>query len=258
MTLKGKIAVVTGAGNGIGRAISERLAKEFATVIVTDINEEMAGSVADSICASGGFAEAFKLDVLDYKEAVIIIDIISKKFDRVDIWCNNAGVSSMNNVWDISEQEWDFNMDINAKGVFLCTKAILPLMIKQRAGRLINIASIASLRADPLLAHYCASKWAVVGFSRTVATEVGKFGITVNCVCPASVKTSMQDREIIWAGAIRGIESSTILKELINKTPLGRVVLPEDVAGAVAFFAGPDASFITGVALPLTGGSDLP
>lgn len=259
MTLKKKIAVITGGGSGIGEAISLRLASEGAHVVVTDKNELWAANVANKICASGKSAEAFQLDVLDYRQACEVVKKVSSQFDdNIDIWCNNAGVSTMNNVWDITEEEWDFNMDINAKGVFLCTKAILPLMIKRRKGRIINIASIDGLQASALLAHYTASKFAVVGFSRTVALEVGKFGITVNCICPGPVKTSMQEREIQWAGKLRGIEPSEVFNEFIRKTPLGRVTMPEDVAGAVAFLAGPDASFITGVALPVTGGYDLP
>lgn len=256
--LKGQLAVVTGAGSGIGRAISLRLAADGARVVATDLDAGAAAGVAAAIQAAGGAAEWAQLDVLDLAGAQALVERLTAGHGRIDIWCGNAGVSTMNHVWELSEAEWDFNMDVNAKGVFLCTKAVLPQMIRQRAGRIIITASMAGLRGAPLLAHYAASKWAVVGFVRSVAMEVGKYGVTINCVCPGFVRTPMQDREVVWEGTLRDMAPAAVRDEYVTLTPLGRMEEPEDVARAVAFLAGPDAAFMTGVALPVTGGADLP
>lgn len=255
--LAGQVAVVTGAGAGIGGAIARRLAEQGAHTIVTDLDGAAAAAVALQITAAGGRASSGVLNVLDLAAAEALVRRSAAEHGRIDIWCNNAGVSTMGRVVDLTERDWDFNMDVNAKGVFLCTKAIVPQMIAQGGGRIINTASMAGLRATPILAHYAASKWAVIGFTKSVAVEVAPHGITCNCVCPGFVRTDMQEREVLWEAEIRGMSPDEIRQEYIKLTPLGRLQEADDVADAVAYFAGPAGRFLTGVALPTTGGADL-
>jgi NAD(P)-dependent dehydrogenase (short-subunit alcohol dehydrogenase family) len=158
---------------------------------------------------------------------------------------------------ELTEQEWDFNMNVNAKGVFLCTQAALPYLIKQGSGRIINTASMAGKRGVPLLSHYAASKWAVIGFTKSVALEVAKYGITVNCVCPGYVKTGMQEREIVWEANLRQLNPQVVYEEYVRNTPLARIQTAEDVAKIYVFLASNLADFVTGEAVDVTGGADL-
>ena len=257
MIFTNQVVAVTGAGAGIGKATALRFAETGAVLALLDKDEKAVKRTAEEVEVFGGKACAFEVDVLDYNRICAVIANTVNKYGRVDVWCNCAGVSTMGHVWDISEEEWDFNMDVNAKGVFLCTKAVLKPMLKQRYGRVINIASIASLQADPLLSHYCASKWAVLGFSKTAAYEVGKYGITINCVCPSTVCTDMQSREMIWSAELQGISRQEVVKQWIAATPAGRLVEADDVAELVLFLARKENAMINGAAIPVTGGSDL-
>lgn len=251
-----KSAVVTGAGEGIGRAICERLARDGFHVFVTDIDLKKAQATADSIKSSGGIATACEMNVLDEKQIAAVVELVCKTCGHLDVWCNNAGVSSMGRLWNMTEHDWDFNMDINAKGVFMCTKGFIKVMMEQHHGKIINTASIASLRADPMLSCYCASKWAVAGFTRTTAREMGPYGITANYVCPGPVATSMNIRENSWSAEIQNSTPDRVKQDLIDAIPLGRLTQPEDVANAVAFLASDDANFINGAPISVTGGME--
>ncbi len=176
----------------------------------------------------------------------------------LDILVNNAGVSTMNRIQDLTVEEWDFNFDVNAKGVFLVTRAALPGMIARRAGCIVNTASMAGKKAVPLLAHYAASKWACIGFTLSAAVELGPYGIRVNCVCPGYVETSMQERELVWEGELRGMSPYEVADGLRpphaarpHGDPRGRG------AGSCAGSAPPQAEFVTGAAIDVTGGSHL-
>ena len=251
-----KTAVVTGAGDGIGRAIAVRLGKDGFHVYVTDMDIGRAQETAGIITAAGGAACACEMNVLNADQIRAVVDQVISEHDRIDVWCNNAGVSSMRNCWEMTEKDWDFNMDINAKGVFLCTIAFLPQMMKQRKGKIINTASIASLRSDPLLSCYCASKWAVAGYSRTIAKEMGPYGITCNYVCPGIVSTSMNSRETKWSADIQGKTVEQVHQDMLDLIPLGKFTTPEDVAGVVSFLAGPDSDGINGAQMTVTGGME--
>lgn len=255
--LKNESAVVTGAASGIGRAVARKFAEEGARLLLLDKDAEKLQRTAEELLAQGVEAAAQPTDVLDYGQLQAAADRAVDLYGRLDIWCNCAGVSTMNHVWDLSEQEWDFNMDVNAKGVFLCVKAAAGKMMQQRYGRIVNIASVASLQCDPLLAHYCASKWAVLGFSRTAAYELAKYGITVNCVCPGTVSTDMQTREMHWSAALQGITPEQVYQRWVDGTPVGRLTTPVDVARAVAFLACRESGMMTGIALPVTGGAEI-
>jgi NAD(P)-dependent dehydrogenase (short-subunit alcohol dehydrogenase family) len=263
MRLHGKIAGVTGAGAGIGRAIALALAAEGAWVAVTDINQEGARQVATAIESAGRTAVPFRLDVTNRQEIESVLKAILDRWGRVDIWCNNAGVSTMNRFVDLTENDWDFNMTVNAKGVFVCSQVIARQMMRQDPdptsglrGKIINTASMAGKRGNaPFLAHYVASKFAVVGLTQAMAGELAPYGILVNAVCPGYVQTSMQERELGWEATLRGITVDEVKRLYIADTPLGRLETPEDVAKVVVFLASPDADFITGEAINVNGGA---
>ena len=255
--LKDKVIAITGAGRGIGEAIARAMATEGAYVFVTDLDGDSAGRVADAINGAGGKAFAMKLDVTDPDEVRLAIERIAGRAGTLDIWVNNAGVSTMNRFVDLTLDEWDFNMNVNARGVFICSQAVARWFIAHgKPGRIINIASMAGKRgAAPFLAHYVASKFAVVGLTQAMAAELAPHGILVNSICPGYVRTSMQEREVQWEAELRGVTPEEVIQMYIDDTPLGRLEEPEDVAGVAVFLASDEASFMTGQAINVTGGS---
>lgn len=263
MSLDAKTCVVTGAGSGIGRAIALQLAVQGYRVCVTDINLHWAIVVVDEIVASGGEAFALELDVTEAAHSQAAVATLVDRWGHLDIWCNNAGISTMNHFLDLTEWDWDYNLSVNAKGTFLCSQAAARQMVNQPPqgenqlrGKIINIASMAGKRGNaPFLVHYVASKFAVVGLTQAMAGELAAHGITVNAVCPGYVRTEMQAREIGWEAALRGVDPEQVKQLYINDTPLGRLETPEDVAGVVTFLASSAADFITGEAINVNGGS---
>lgn len=256
--LQGRRAVVTGGGSGIGRAICRALARAGAAVAVTDLNGDAAAAVATECAEAGGRAWSATLDVTDAAASRAVTSAAAEALGGLDLACLNAGVSTMARVEDLDpERDWDFNMDVNAKGIFLCTQAVLPHLKAAGGGAIVATASMAGLRGVPLLAHYAASKWAVIGWVKSVAIEVAPHNITCNCVCPGYVRTGMQERELVWEAELRGMTPRAVAEEYVRNTPLGRLEEPEDVADAVVYLASPAAKFLTGVALPATGGADL-
>lgn len=263
MRLQEKVAVVTGAATGIGRAIALAMAAEGAWVAVTDINQRGAEEVAAEIQSSGGQALPLRLDVTNPQEIETALSAILQQKARIDVWCNNAGVSTMNRFVDLTQEDWDFNMNVNAKGTFLCSQAAARQMMRQEPdphsglrGKIINIASMAGKRGNaPFLAHYVASKFAVVGLTQAMAGELALWGILVNAVCPGYVQTSMQDRELQWEAKLRGVDVESVKQLYIADTPLRRLEAPHDVAKVVIFLASSDADFITGESINVNGGA---
>jgi NAD(P)-dependent dehydrogenase (short-subunit alcohol dehydrogenase family) len=251
--LEGKAALVTGAGTGIGRAIAHALANDGARVAVTDVDFEAAARVAAELPA----AISLQLDVTSAESARAAVAATERQLGPLDILCNNAGVSTMKPLWELTERDWDFNMDVNAKGVFLVTQAVLPGMMERRTGCIVNTASMAGKKAVPLLAHYCASKWACIGLTKSAAVELGPYGIRVNCVCPGYVATGMQERELEWEAALRGKAVPDVADDYVRLTPMGRMETPEDVARVVLFLCQPGSEFISGAAIDVTGGANL-
>jgi meso-butanediol dehydrogenase / (S,S)-butanediol dehydrogenase / diacetyl reductase len=250
--LAGKRALVTGGASGIGRAIVKALAGAGARIAVTDKNGEAAAALAKEI---GGDTISAGLDVTSAGETAAVFDRAFAAFGGLDILAANAGISTMNPVADLTEAEWDANMDVNAKGIFLSNQAAVRRWLKSGSpGVIVNTASLAGKIGAPLLAHYSASKFAVVGFTQALAREVGKQGIRVNCICPGFVRTGMQEREIAWEGKLRGMTPEAVRAEYVALTPLGRIEEPEDVADIVLFLASDLSRFLTGEAVNASGG----
>jgi meso-butanediol dehydrogenase / (S,S)-butanediol dehydrogenase / diacetyl reductase len=261
--LTGRIGLVTGAGEGIGRAIALTLAKAGARIAVTDVDVQKAERVAREVEAAGGHAMTAELDVTDRSSIEAALSAVVGAWQRIDLWCSNAGVSSMNRFVDLTEADWDHNLDVNAKGVFLCGQAAARQMLTQERraddglrGKIINMASVAGKTGKvAFLSHYIASKYAVVGLTQAMATELGPEGIVVNAVCPGYVRTAMQEREIAWEASLRGIGPDAVKQLYLDDTPLGRLETPEDVAGVVGFLASRPADFLTGIAITVAGGA---
>jgi NAD(P)-dependent dehydrogenase (short-subunit alcohol dehydrogenase family) len=260
MLLKDKVIVVTGAGSGIGKAISEAVAAEGAVLAVTDLNAAWASTVLASI---EGKAISMPLDVTKPDDSQAVVERVIEEFGRLDIWVNNAGVSSMRRFLDLTESDWDFNMDVNAKGAFLCSQVAARQLMKNTPdpsnglrGKIINVASMAGKRgAAAFLSHYVASKFAVVGLTQASAFELAPYGITVNSVCPGYVRTSMQEREVEWEAVLRGVSRDEVRRLYINDTPLSRLESAEDVAKVVVFLGSSLSDFMTGVSVSVNGGS---
>jgi meso-butanediol dehydrogenase / (S,S)-butanediol dehydrogenase / diacetyl reductase len=248
-----RIAVITGAGSGIGAAIAAELAARGDRVCVTDIEDAAAAAVADKL--TGSWSE--RLDVTDAAAAQALADRVADEHGRLDIWISNAGISHMTPFVEISEADLDRTLAINLKGVFVCGQAAARTMRRLgRRGVIVNTASMAGKQGRvPYLADYVASKFGVVGLTQAMALELAADGIRVNCVCPGFVATAMQERELRWEAELRGITPDELRELWIADTPLGRLERPEDVAQAVAFLAGEDAEFITGEALAVNGGA---
>ena len=250
--LAGRRALVTGAATGIGRAIAEALVREGARVAVTDIGLDGAREVAESL---GDATRAYRLDVTDAAETAAVFRSAAEWMGGLDLLAANAGISTMNSVVDLTEEEWDSNMAVNAKGVFLSNReAVRHFLAAGTKGAIVNTASLAGKIGAPLLAHYSASKFAVVGFTHSLAREVGAHGIRVNAVCPGYVRTSMQDREVVWEAKLRNMTPEAVREQYVAETPLGRLEEPEDVAAIVVFLASDLSGFLTGEAINASGG----
>ena len=249
---KDKIVIITGSGSGIGRATAKIFSQNNAIVCATDIDIKKAEETA-SLCSNKAFA--FKLDVTDKKEIQDLFKKINETIGQYEILISNAGVSTMNYIEDLKESEWDFNMQVNAKGVFLTNQEAIKFFKQNKIkGRIVNTASLAAKIGAPLLAHYSASKFAVVGFTQGAARETAKYGIRINAVCPGFVKTSMQEREVEWEAKLRSISPKEVIDEYIAQTPLGRLEEPEDVAKVILFLASSQSDFMTGQSINVTGG----
>lgn len=242
---EGKVAIVTGAAQGIGKAIVLALAAEGAKVVVNDINLNKAEAVATQIREMGQNAIAVQADVSKATEVNQMVEATLKEFGTIDILVNNAGVLRPTRLEEITEEEWDWVMATNVKGVFLCTKAVLPTMKTKRSGKIVNMASIAGRSTSTFGgAHYTASKAAVLGLTRHTAREVSLFNINVNSLSPGSINTEM----------VRGSSTPERLEAEAAKIPLGRLGTPEEVADLVLFLASDEASFMTGATVDINGG----
>jgi meso-butanediol dehydrogenase/(S,S)-butanediol dehydrogenase/diacetyl reductase len=247
------VAVVTGAGSGIGAAIAHELARHGHHVIVTDVDVAGAIETAGAIEA----AEARSLDVTDPESCEALVESIVAQHGRLDVWVSNAGISKMQNFIDVSPADLRRTFEVNTYGVFYGGQAASRAMIALgSSGAIINTASMAAKAGGvPFLSDYVASKFAVLGLTQAMAYELAPYGIRVNCVCPGFVATAMQTRELAWEAELRGVEPEAVRQMWIDATPLGRLETPEDVAKVVAFLASDAAGFLTGEAISVNGGA---
>ena len=244
LPLENKVAVVTGASRGIGRAIAELLAQRGADVVCGDkLSEQAQQTAADIAKVTGRKTSGCLVDVADYKSAQDFINCAISEFGKVDILVNNAGITRDNLLTRIDEADWDIVLDVNLKGAFNCCKAIVRPMMKQHFGRIVNITSVVGLSGNAGQSNYAASKAGLIGFTKSLARELGSRNITVNAVAPGYITTALTD-----------VLSEQIKSDAVKSTPMGRLGTPEDVARAVAFLVSEDAAFITGQILSVDGG----
>lgn len=257
MLLKNKIAIVTGAGQGIGRGISMELADEGAKVIATDIEETLALQTTGMIIRKGGISTGYKMDVTNSSDVEFVVGRVKNEFSRIDILVNNAGINIPMSVIEMTENIWDKVIAVNLKGVFLCSREVAKIMAKQNSGRIINISSVAGKIGAPGLGAYCATKRGILGLTEVLAIELGKYGICVNAVCPGNTETEMILNVLNERAKKRGRTLDYEMQEIKNKTPLGRMGKPEDIGRVIAFLASHYSSYITGQAISVCGGRSI-
>ena len=249
MLLQDRIAIVTGAGRGIGKAISRGLAQEGATVLVTDLVEVSAESVAGGLRDEGLRAEALTTDVSDEASVNAMARHALHKWGKIDILVNNAGYLQVSLIVDMQLEEWEKVFAVDARGVFLCSRAVLPAMIERRYGRIVTVSSIASYMARPKEAHYCAAKAAAAHFTRCLAFEVARYGITANVLCPGITRTRMVEDDLATDPGAQA--------RWLASVPLGDFAQVEDHADAVVFLASEHGKHITGQPLSVDGGQGI-
>jgi len=243
MSLTGKTALVTGAAQGIGREIALALAADGADVAICDVNLEAAQKTAAEIAAKGRKSLALKANVAAAGDVTAMVDQVIGTFSRIDILVNNAGITRDGLILRMKDEDWDLVLDINLKGSFLCAKSALKHMSKQRAGTIINIASIVGAMGNAGQANYVASKAGLIGLTKTIAREYANRGITANAVAPGFIETAMTQAL-----------PENVRQELAKQIPMGKLGTPEDVANAVRFLASPWASYISGQVIHVNGG----
>lgn len=254
MKLENKVAIVTGGNRGIGRAISLTFAQEGAKVVIAARNETKAKEVMDEIKKQGSECLFVRTDVSQSEEVDNLVKATLDEFKRIDILVNNAGIISMALVVDLQEKDWDDNINVNAKGVFLCCRAVAKQMIKQKSGKIINMSSGLGKLGAPRYAHYCASKAAVIVFTQALALELAPYGININSLAPGIIVTDMTRWEWEWDRKTRGMSLKELEEKALASIPLRKLGTPEDVARVVVFLASKDSDYLTGQCINVDGG----
>lgn len=247
MRLQDKVAIVTGAAQGIGRAIALGLGREGAKVVVADLQGAKAESVTEELRALGAEALAVEADVSNESSVKNLVEQVLGRFGRVDILVNDAGIYLRSPVAEMKEEDWDRVIDTNLGGNFLCSRAVVPAMRAQKSGRIISISSRIAHHGAAGGAHYAASKAGIIGFVKALARELGPEQITVNAICPGIVDTEQPRRH----------QSEASLKERLKENPLGHALKPEDLVGPVLFLASDAAAYITGQVINVNCGSSM-
>jgi NAD(P)-dependent dehydrogenase (short-subunit alcohol dehydrogenase family) len=243
--LKDRVAVVTGAAQGNGKAIAAAFAKEGARIVIADISEERAAQTAQTFLEAGLSAQSMRVNVTKSAEVNNLLQRVMKEFGRIDILVNNAGVIGRYDFLEITEEEWDRVMDINLKGTFLCGQAFARQMAKQENGVILNIASVNAYSLNPTTVHYCTSKGGVCTLTKGMALALAKVGVRVNAIGPGPVYTDLsKDR----------LDDPQALAATVAHIPMGRVAQPVDLTGAAVFLASDEAAYVTGITLFVDGG----
>jgi len=243
MRLQAKVALITGGAQGIGRQICISFAREGADIVVGDVNLEQAMKTKQEIEALGRNAEAVKLDVTNYSEVQNTVNKILDKFKKIDILINNAGITRDNLILKMSVEEWEAVIRVNLSGTFHCTKAVSRVMLKQRAGKIINIASIVGLIGNPGQANYSASKAGIIALTKTTARELASRNINVNAVAPGFIQTQMTESL-----------PEDIKAKMLTQIPMARFGKPEDIANVCLFLASGESDYVTGQTIVVDGG----
>src|SRR5499426_2209493 len=254
MELAGQVAIVTGAGRGIGRATALELARLGADIVVAELDRANAERTAAEVQALGCRASVVPTDVTSRADLAVMVERTRAAFGRIDVLVNNAGIYRAALSLDITEEHWDAVMDINAKAVFFASQAVLPTMIAQKRGAIVSLASMAGKIGSRNNLPYNASKAAVVSITKSLALAHAADGIRVNCVCPGFVETDMWTKVAREQSAILGMSSEEFTKQRAAQVPLGRMERPEDVAHVIGFLASDRAGYMTGQAINVTGG----
>lgn len=249
MRLEQRVAVITGAGSGIGQAMALLFAREGARLLIADVNEEAVKETANRVVSGGGTCEALKVDVSQPQQVRHMIEQAQTTYGKLDILCNNAGIGSTTDVIECEPDDWDRVMTVNVKSVYLGCKYAVPVMIAQGGGVIINTASVAGMVGIVKRASYSASKGAVIALTRQVAVDFVERGIRVNCLCPGTVDSP-------WVGRLLDQADNPVTERaaLVARQPMGRLGTPEEVAAAALYLASDDAAFITGTGLVIDGG----
>jgi len=248
--LKDKVALVTGAASGIGLATAALFGQEGAKVMCGDVDAEGAERVAQQITDGGGEAASLQADVSQAADVERMVRQTVERWGRLDVLVNNAGILFLMPLTQVPEEEWDRVMSINLKGVYLGCKYAIPQMVSQGKGTIVNTASIAGLRGFATFDTYGASKGGVVQLTKALAVEFARMNVRVNCVCPGVIDTAFVDNTVVE----QGLDKAEFVATLGEGHPMGRIGRPEEVAAAILFLSSDEASFITGVALPVDGG----
>ncbi len=243
MSFDGRVAFVTGSAQGIGRAIALALAEAGCDVVIADVNPEKIDSVAKEVEGLGRKSLALTLDVSDPESVKAAVAKILEVFGKIDILVNNAGITRDGLVMRMKPEDWSLVLRVNLDGAFYCTRAVLPGMVKQRYGRIVNIASVVAQAGNPGQANYVASKGGIIGLTKAVATEVASRSITVNAVAPGFIATAMTEKL-----------PDDVRTRMLSLVPLGRMGTDRDIACGVRFLASDEASYITGHVLSINGG----
>ena len=255
LKLLDKVAIVTGGGKGIGRAISLMFAQEGADVSLAARSTNLMEEVATEITSLGRKAAVNTTDITEVDQVNEMVKRTYEEFNRIDVLVNNSGIAGPTAyVHEITPEEWDETFNVNLRGAFLCCRAVVPIMIRQRFGRIINIASMTGKRPLPMRTPYCATKMGLIGFTRSLASELGKFNINVNAICPGAVEGRRIERVIKNAAQAEGKTEEEIRRRFVSPSPLERMVTAEDVARVAVFLASDVSRNMTGQDINVTAG----
>ncbi len=246
MRLRDKVAIITGAGRGIGQATALKFGREGAKVAACDINADLAQEAAGLVVAEGGDATGFQVDVRDKASISRMVEEVVARYGRIDCLVNNAGIVQDSTLKNMTDEQFDSVIDINLKGVYNCTRVVVDVMLKQNSGVILNTSSIVGIYGNFGQTNYAASKFGVIGMVKTWARELGRKGIRANAVCPGFVSTP-----------ILGKIPQKVLEALEDRVPLGRLARPEEIANTFAFLASDEASYINGAVIEVSGGLTL-